>query len=171
MSELPHHFVANRRDNTEVTTRCGIRSLKRLMPLHLGYRRNQTAGTWVVRRIDGGKDWTTRIGEADDFEDANGNTILDFWQAQENARTLVRPDRARENAAKPVTVDQALAAYEADLKTRGADIGNVARVRMHLSAILRDKPIALLALHELRRWRDASPRNWRPPASTAPAPA
>ena len=141
------------------------------MPLHLGYRRNQTAGTWVVRRIDGGKDWTTRIGEADDFEDANGNTILDFWQAQENARTLVRPDRARENAAKPVTVDQALAAYEADLKTRGADIGNVARVRMHLSAILRDKPIALLALHELRRWRDASPRNWRPPASTAPAPA
>ena len=60
--------------------------------LHLGYRRNQTAGTWVVRRIDGGKDWTTRLGEADDFEDANSNAILDYWQAQDKARTLARPE-------------------------------------------------------------------------------
>jgi hypothetical protein len=125
-----------------------------------------------VRRIDGGKDWTTRIGEADDCEDANGNAILDYWQAQDRARTLARPDRASESAAKPLTVEQTLAVYEADLKTRGADIGNVARVRMHLSATLRDKPVALLASRELRRWRDiVSPRIGTRQRLTAPAPA
>ena len=70
------------------------------MPLHLGYRRNQTAGTWVMRRIDGGKDWTTRLGEADDFDDANSNAILDYWQAQDKARTLARPECTSEGAAK-----------------------------------------------------------------------
>src|SRR5437773_8887005 len=49
----------------------------------LGYRRNQTAGTWVVRVADGkGGHWTKRIADADDFENADG-AILDFWQAQE----------------------------------------------------------------------------------------
>ncbi|MGE3782053.1 MAG: tyrosine-type recombinase/integrase [Alphaproteobacteria bacterium] len=122
----------------------------------LGYRRNQTAGTWVARIADGkGGNWTKAIGAADDFEDADGNTILDFWQAQDKARTLARPERAEAGgSAKPATVEQALAVYEADLKTRGADLGNVARVRMHLPAPLRDRPVPLLASRELRRWRD-----------------
>jgi len=34
--------------------------------IHLGYRRNQTAGAWVVRCVLGGADWATRIGIADD---------------------------------------------------------------------------------------------------------
>ena len=131
--------------------------------LHLGYRRNQTAGTWVVRRIDGAKDWTTRIGEADDFADADSNAILDFWQAQDKARTLGRPERAEAGgSAKPATVEQALAAYEADLKTRSVDVGNVARVRMHLSATLRDRPVSLLASRDLRRWRDGLVKHLAP---------
>src|SRR5258707_15457849 len=45
----------------------------------LGYRRNQTAGTWVVRVADGkGHNWTKAIAAADDFGEANGNTVLDF---------------------------------------------------------------------------------------------
>ena len=59
--------------------------------------------------------------------------ILDFWQAQDKARTLGRDDRdGGTGSVKPATVEQALDSYEADLKTRGGDIGNVARVRMHL---------------------------------------
>jgi integrase len=121
--------------------------------LGLGYRRNQTAGTWVARVADGkGGNWTKAVGAADDFEDADGNAVLDFWQAQEKARTLGRADPT--GSVRPATVEEALASYEADLKTRGGEIGNVARVRLHLPAGLLNKTVALLASRELRKWRD-----------------
>jgi integrase len=125
--------------------------------LGLGYRRNQTAGTWVARVADGrGGNWTKAIGSADDFDEADGRDILDFWQAQEKARTLGRAERTGEaGSAKPATVAQTLASYEADLKTRGGDAGNVTRVRMHLPPRLLDKVVALLVSRELRKWRDA----------------
>ena len=57
--------------------------------LSLGYRRNQTTGTWVVRVADGnGANWTKAIGAADDFEETAGT--LDFWQAQDRARAVAR---------------------------------------------------------------------------------
>ena len=119
----------------------------------LGYRRNQTAGTWVARVADGsGGNWTKGIAAADDFEEADGNHVLDFWQAQEKARTLARDDRG--TASRPATVGEALTAYAMDLKTRGADSYNAERVRAHLSPALADKPVGLLAARDLRRWRD-----------------
>src|SRR4051812_2929742 len=73
----------------------------------LGYRRNQTAGTWVARVADGrGGNWTKAIGTADDFDEVDGSHILDFWQAQEKARALGRDDRGADS--RPVTVGQAL---------------------------------------------------------------
>ena len=60
----------------------------------LGYRRNRTAGTWVVWVGDGqGGNWTRAIGAADDFDEADGSTYLNFWQAQEKARALARAGR------------------------------------------------------------------------------
>src|SRR5271166_1194859 len=57
--------------------------------LGLGYRRNQTAGTWVVRLSDGkGRNTRKAIGNADDYEEADGDKVLDFWQAQERGRKL-----------------------------------------------------------------------------------
>jgi integrase len=121
----------------------------------LGYRRNKTAGTWVARVSDGkGGNWTKAIGNADDFDDADGSNVLDFWQAQEKTRMLGRADRTGIASVKPATVAQALDAYEADLKTRGAEPGNVRRVRVHLPTRLLDKTVALLTSGELRRWRD-----------------
>jgi len=94
----------------------------------LGYRRNQTAGTWVARVADGkGGNWTRAIGAADDFEDADGTAVLDFWQAQDKARALGRAGRNGDaEAGRPGTVQEVLDRYEADLKTRGGDIGNAA---------------------------------------------
>jgi integrase len=125
--------------------------------INLGYRRNQTAGTWVARVADGkGGNWTKAIGFADDFEDADDARVLDFWQAQDKARALSRGDRSGGSVSmKPVTVERALDNYEADLRTRGGDVGNVARVRMRLPAALLNKAVALLASRELRRWRDS----------------
>jgi integrase len=121
----------------------------------LGYRRNRTAGTWVVRVADGrGGNWTEAIGAADDFEEANGVTVLDYWQAQDKARERAGMGRD-DGSQKPVTVRGALDSYEADLKARGGDTGNVGRVRTNLAAQLLDKRVAALTSRELRKWRDS----------------
>jgi integrase len=120
----------------------------------LGYRRNQTVGSWVARVADGrGGNWTKAIGAADDFENADGTNVLDFWQAQEKARALARDDRGADSG-RPATIGEALDGYATDLKMRGADTYNAERVRTHLPPGLRDKPVALLATRDLRRWRD-----------------
>jgi integrase len=122
----------------------------------LGYRRNQTAGTWVLRVADGkGGNWTKAIGNADDFDEADDNNILDFWQAQHRARAMARVARNDDcEDGKPLTVSRALDRYEADLKTRSGDTANVARVRVHLREPLANKRVALLTARDLRNWRD-----------------
>jgi integrase len=123
----------------------------------LGYRRNQTAGTWVVRVSDGkGRNTRKAIGSADDYEQADGDKFLDFWQAQERARRLAHGDRPNVLVPRgtPITVKQSLDRYEADLKTRGGEIHNVSRLRIHLPPALADKSVALLTVDDLRDWRD-----------------
>jgi hypothetical protein len=46
--------------------------------IELGYRRNQTAGTWVERVADcKGGNWTKAVDAADDFDNSDGNAVLD----------------------------------------------------------------------------------------------
>jgi hypothetical protein len=128
----------------------------------LGYRRNRTAGSWVGRFADGkGANRTEVIGLADDYENANGDRILDFWQAQERVRALGRGDVGIVSL-RPTRVGEALDAYETDLRTRGADIGNVTRVKVHLSPELRGTIVALLSARDLRRWRDGLSKSLAP---------
>ena len=55
--------------------------------ISIGYRRNQTAGTWVLKISDGkGGAKTSSVGFADDFAEADGIIILTYWQAQELAK-------------------------------------------------------------------------------------
>jgi hypothetical protein len=104
----------------------------------LGYRRNKTAGSWVVRAADGkGGNWTQAFAVADDFEDANGTDVFNFWQAQERARAVARGGRdATEDSGKPVTVAQIIDRYETDLRVRGGDVYNAQRVRVHMPEML-----------------------------------
>ncbi len=105
--------------------------------LSLGYRRNQTAGTWVARLADGRGGYSTKaIGAADDYEEANGKDVLDYWQASDAARRLGRGETGE--SAPILTVSDALNGYADDLVTRS----------------LARRPIALLTADELRRWRD-----------------
>jgi integrase len=120
----------------------------------LGYRRNATAGTWVVRCADGkGGNWTKAFAAADDHEDANGQTILNYMQACHKARQLARGGNEQQRAT--VTVGDALDAHESDLEARGGDVGNVSRARGHVSDALARRPVALLTANELRNWRNA----------------
>jgi hypothetical protein len=59
--------------------------------ISIGYRRNQTAGTWVLRVADGrGGARTAAVGFADDHDDADGQKCLDYWQAQDRAKVAAR---------------------------------------------------------------------------------
>ena len=119
--------------------------------IKLGYRRNQGPGTWSVRAVGGGADWVKRLGLADDHEAANGADVLDYAQAQDRARALAR---GTEGGNRPATVSEALDHYAADLRARGGDLRNAARVRRHLPPTLAAKTVGLLGARELRQWRD-----------------
>jgi integrase len=126
--------------------------------VRLGYRRNQAAGTWSVIASDGKSgNWVKKFALADDYENANGEEVLTFWQAQERARKLARGGKnadLEDDIGRPVTLREALDAYQADLVARGGDVHNVARVRGHLPNTLNAKTLALLTARELRRFRD-----------------
>ena len=127
--------------------------------VRLGYRRNEATGTWSVIAADGkGGNWVKKFGLADDHEEANGEQVLTFWQAQERSRKLARGGKNaddEDDEGGPVTLREALDAYQADLIARSGDVHNVARVRGHLSNTLCAKTVALLTARELRRFRDS----------------
>ena len=126
--------------------------------IFLEYRRNKGAGTWIVRASDGhGAYWTKRIGDAADFESANGNTIFDFWQARERALVFARGTGEEAGAVPMLTVDQALTLYAQNLKALGGDEYNARRPRRYLPAKLLNRPVAVLGesgATELIAWRD-----------------
>ena len=146
----------------------------------LGYRRNATAGTWVARVADGrGGNWTKAIGSADDYDDADGAMVLDYWQAQDRAKQAARGGREHAPAAAtatPVvetvtTIRSALDRYESDLRTRGGDVGNAVRVRRHLTESLLDRAVVGLSINDLRIWRDnLTSKHLRKPGDTRKAP-
>ena len=107
-------------------------------------------------RVTGpGIDWVKRIGLADDFEVASPPAVLNFWQARDAARRLARRQPGDDaDDSRPITVNEALAAYEADLTARGGDPYNAKRARLHVPASLASKPVALLRSADLCRWRD-----------------
>jgi integrase len=124
--------------------------------LSLGYRRNAGAGTWSIRAADGrGQEWLKKFGAADDFEPADSKATLSYSQAIDCARRLVRGGDEVENANQPLTLKAALAAYEADLKARGANRYNAKWPLKYLPAALLSKPVPLIDAQELRRWRDS----------------
>lgn len=132
--------------------------------ISLGYRRNQGAGTWVVRASDGhGANWTKAFAVADDHEDSNGASVLTFWQAQDKARSLARAGEG--NGERPATVKEAIDAYADDLAARGGYKDNVASLRFNVPGTMQAKAVALLTEKELRTWRNSMVRRGIKPAS------
>jgi integrase len=122
--------------------------------LHLLYRRNVGAGSWIVKATDGhGATWTKAFAIADDIEDADGAHVLDFHQACDAAKALARGKTSTPDS-RPMTVADALAGYAADLKNRGGHAANATRVEHHMPPALASKPIGLLSARDLQAWRD-----------------
>jgi integrase len=131
--------------------------------IQLGYRRCRGAGRWVVKVADGhGSYWTKRVAYADDHEDADGEHILSWWQAQDKARALAR---GKDAGGRPATVAEALTDYERDLIARSASPANARRVHTLLSPTMLAKPVALLTARELKHVRDGLLAKGAQPAS------
>jgi integrase len=122
--------------------------------ISLGYRRNIGPGTWLIRRAtDKGRSWSKAFAIADDFEDADGERVLDFWQAVDRARELVRGGK-NADASKPATVADALDDHDRDLELRGGLVDKVGWLRNRLTPAMLQRPVCLLTARELRKWRD-----------------
>jgi integrase len=167
--------MARKTRSTELETRAARLRLPirkkpyavRIAPgIRLAYRRNETAGSWSVIVADGaGSNWMKSFGLADDHEEANGgDRVMDFWRAQDRARTLASGSDGSDDG-RPVTVTEALDRYAADLAGRDGDGENVSRVRFHVPPSLASKSVSLLTARELRHWRDGMIKNGLKPAT------
>jgi integrase len=135
--------------------------------IRLGYRRNQGAGSWSVKVADGrGGHWIKVFANADDHQDADGNTVLTYWEAIDKARAVAGDgNNDRAVGDRPVTVSEALDNHAAELQSRGGDKLNTTRVRHHLTPALGAKPVGLLTARDLRHWRDGMLKRGLTPAS------
>ncbi|MCK1718309.1 tyrosine-type recombinase/integrase [Bradyrhizobium sp. 141] len=140
-------FLENRTARLKLAARKKPYSALIAPGIFLAYRRNAGPGTWSVK-CNG---WLKRFALADDHEDANGESVMTYWQALDRAKTLARAGEG--NTEQPISVAEAVDAYEADLETRGGRKYNATQLRLHLTDASNSKVVALLTERELRDWR------------------
>jgi len=140
--------------------------------LHLGYRRRSTGGTWIARRRgEHGAYHESKIGLADDLQDANGDSILDFSQAQRAARhwwtnQLRLASGIDPPNSGPYTVARAIADYIEDYRHRGGRASNSIEsvARQNILNGLGDVLVVKLTTRRLLDWHRGiaeRPRRWR----------
>ena len=127
--------------------------------VHLGYRRRKKGrpGHWVVRSYLGldaggvGRYRKATLGLADDFQDADGERVLSYADAQALALDA-RPGAPR---GAP-TVADAVAQYVAWLKVHKATGAQVEqRAALHILPALGATKVMDLTTDQLNQWRDA----------------
>ena len=119
--------------------------------LHLGYRKSKGTGRWLVRLYLGEQKYRLAAlpGVADDVQDADGVGVLSYAQAQAKAREF-----SKQGALAPLTVEAAIAAYEADVEARGGDKQNGDFIRCNTPKDWLPRTVASLTGAELRAWRN-----------------
>jgi hypothetical protein len=137
--------------------------------LALGYRRNDGAGAWVTREaIGGGNSRLQKFATADDLEAADGGTVMDYAQALVHANRMKRRNN-ESNSNKPITVEEAITAYETELTVRGRSKRskyNATSVRFHLKdAPLNKKPVTQLTTQALAEVRSGMVKKGLKPAT------
>jgi integrase len=120
--------------------------------LSLGYRRNRTAGSWVLRIADGkGGMKTQNIGHADDYDEPNGQTVLTFYEAQDKARKFA----TQPTIMKPLTVQEAADNYLVVLETKNSRTAYDTKLRLkkHFLPQFGNKLVSSLTKTDLENWR------------------
>ena len=119
--------------------------------LHVGYRKGQNKGAWVVRY---GKPYKVEtFAEADDVSPSNKTSILTFDEAVERARGRAQLLAAKASGAG-TTVAEAVETYVNARLTRDAQ----SSVRSKMKHVLEDEiaavQLAALSADDLVAWRD-----------------
>lgn len=164
--------MARRIRDTNLESRSGRERLKpRRKPyyksigagLHLGYRRNRNGGVWVLRRyVSEGNYEISTFADADDRLEANGESVLTFYEAQSRARDLHKKAEAGEPVG-PITVETAMADYMVWLKGHRKSWKDAEyRINAMILPELGSVEISKLTATRLREWQqkiaDTPPR-------------
>ena len=129
---------------------------KQLSPgLHVGYRKGKRGAVWVVRRYAGGGDIyiTKTIAQADDIGDADGRSVLTFWQAQEQAWAASKTERP----VGPYTVAAAVTDYLVQLDGRSSYIDTKMRLEAYALPVFGHYRVDQLTAEMIRKWHRISP--------------
>ncbi len=123
--------------------------------LSLGYRRKKKGnGTWQARIGTYPEYRKFKLAEADDFIDANENTILTFYQAQEKARAFaVEVNRPFRGSNSPTTVGEAIEHYmEWFRENRKAVVDTERTINAHILPAFNNKLVMDLTSLEIKHW-------------------
>lgn len=125
--------------------------------LHLGYRKGKADGKWVARVYTGSGSYVVEtIATADDRADADGATVLSFYQAQTRAREAQGRLAGKIEAHGPYTVGKALDEYLEALEHDGRPTGDTRnRIDVHIRPDLGAVEVADLKAERVRKWMRA----------------
>jgi len=133
-----------------------------LAGLHLGYRRSASGAAWVVRWYAGKGVYRIKnlSGRPDDApgDKADGETVLDWSQAQREARKVAdrkqREAMGLDEATGPYTVSQALTDYVAAYERKGGKAADRVRStdKAHISPVLGEIDLARLRRTKVENW-------------------
>ncbi|MBM3514702.1 MAG: site-specific integrase [Alphaproteobacteria bacterium] len=134
--------------------------------LAIGYRKGRRGGFWIARLYDTehGRRFKS-LGIADDIADANGTTVLDFRQAQEEARGFEKDQRRIDRGLDPRTgrpigeapehysVRNAIDDYQAANAHRGQAFKESRyRIEADILPVLGDVELAKLTTRRISDW-------------------
>jgi hypothetical protein len=126
--------------------------------VHLGYRKGKKGGAWLVRYYVGGQRYKEKVfARADDFSDADGEAILDFWSAQKRAHEILGQVKAgasdRNIPVQLYTVADALEDYLKFLQAHRRDEMNARnRIKNHILPQLGECKILELTQRQIEGW-------------------
>jgi integrase len=131
--------------------------------VHLGYRKGKRGGVWVLRSYAGdGRYEVETFAKADDNSPEDGDTVLDFWQAQEQARKRHQKKRRRAiglpESKGPYTVTGCMADYLESLHdnaTASTVVDTDRRIKALIEPTLGRIECAKLTTKQIKDWHRA----------------
>jgi len=122
--------------------------------LAVGYRKGINGGTWYLRIAQPGNKYSIKaLGSADDFQEADGLTVLTYGQAVKQAQQKAAEvaQKARQEAC--YTVNRAMDDYLEAIKVSGRSYAtSKATIDAHIKPEFGDRPVDELTTKELRQW-------------------
>jgi len=127
--------------------------------LHLGYRKGKRGGKWVTRCYIGNGEYKVQtIGLADDIQDDDGKTVLNFHQAQALARNEFQKKQRKIQGESPhegpYLVRHAIRDYLRDYEARsGKSTGRMeSNINTHILPPLGKVDVEKLSRQRIRDW-------------------